>query len=363
MKSTVGEREIVLLQPHLKFGGAENQTVLIANDLVEKGHRCTVVLHSREGGLLPALDTRVRVIDLGFSSHLRIPLATLRARRVLRQLPPSLILVRLWSSIMLVGLIHRSLSKHRVVYFEDLDPRDHREFIKFGRLKQAIIGAIFRRHEDALVANTNHVARAMRSVYRLPAEPHIIECGVNPRRIEQLAKAGVKLPEARDDALRLITVGSLIDRKGIRELWSAVASLDRRVQWVVVGEGPLSEWLLSVSAPHVDVVLVGGTDNPYPYMASADVLIHGAKSESFGIVLLEALALGKGVVAHASEGPVEIASNLPDAPIQIVDVADHAAFASAVEIAATTPPLSSALGPYTIDNTVANWVAVASSPA
>ena len=49
----------VFVQPHLRFGGAERQTVSIANALARRGHRVTVVLHSGGGGLVPTLRPEV----------------------------------------------------------------------------------------------------------------------------------------------------------------------------------------------------------------------------------------------------------------------------------------------------------------
>ncbi|MBU3994830.1 MAG: hypothetical protein KKF42_03480, partial [Actinobacteria bacterium] len=71
-------RRFVFIQPHLKFGGAENQTLKILNALVARGHSCTLILHSETGGLLRRLDPRVRVIGLGFQSHKGIPLGATR---------------------------------------------------------------------------------------------------------------------------------------------------------------------------------------------------------------------------------------------------------------------------------------------
>lgn len=41
-------------------------------------------------------------------------------------------------------------------------------------------------------------------------------------------------------------------------------------------------------------------------MASADVLLHTAESEAFGVTLIEAMAVGLPVVAPAIQGPREI---------------------------------------------------------
>lgn len=359
VSATRRERPFVIVQPHLKFGGAENQTVLLANRLVRDGHPVTVILHSMTGGLLGLLDERVNVIGLGFSSHAAIVLGARRALKVLRQMPDSLIIVRLWSSIMLVGLIQSRLQRHRIVYFEDLDPRDHREFIAFGRAKQAIVRRIFRRSASNLVTNTHHVASAMRQIYGLPLSPKVIPCAVDPALLTQLAGRSADLPARRGEILRVVTVGSLIERKGVLELARALGSFDRPVQWLLVGDGPLADEILQTASafPNLDVVLIGSTSNPYPYMAASDLLVHSARSESFGIVIVEALALTLPVAAHSSNGPREIAESLGGAPIRLYDLDRpetlHEILRS-VRLEDSRSPVD--IGGYGLDHMTSSWL-------
>jgi glycosyltransferase involved in cell wall biosynthesis len=54
------------------------------------------------------------------------------------------------------------------------------------------------------------------------------------------------------------------------------------------------------------VTFTGQVEDAGPYMQLMDAVINTSVSESFGIVLVEAMALGKPVVAFASTGPLEI---------------------------------------------------------
>ena len=54
------------------------------------------------------------------------------------------------------------------------------------------------------------------------------------------------------------------------------------------------------------VHLAGAQENPYPYVAKSDVYICSSLKEGFNIAVLEAMSLGKPVIATASAGPIEI---------------------------------------------------------
>jgi glycosyltransferase involved in cell wall biosynthesis len=54
------------------------------------------------------------------------------------------------------------------------------------------------------------------------------------------------------------------------------------------------------------VVLAGPQSNVPAWMNAVDVVVHASRNEPFGIVLIEAMALGKPLVAGAEGGPAEV---------------------------------------------------------
>ncbi|WP_175415869.1 glycosyltransferase [Curtobacterium sp. SGAir0471] len=300
----------IFVQPHLRFGGAERQTVNVANRLAENGHRVTVILHSGGGGLVPLLRPNVAVLVLGVESHAATVDVARRLHAVLRALPRSLVIVKLWSSILACAMIDRSRSvaHHVFNYCEDLDPTDHAEYIRFGRLKQRLIGSVFRAR-PLLSANTHTVADAMTDVYGLDHRPAVIPSTVDPVAIRSAAAAS---PCERDDAFTVVSVGSLIRRKGLDVTLAALEGLGVPVHWRVVGAGPLSDELARYRDPRglLRVSVEGAHAEPYSFIAAADVLVHSARSEAWGIVLLEALAVGTPVLAASTIGPSEMQSLL-----------------------------------------------------
>jgi len=112
-------------------------------------------------------------------------------------------------------------------------------------------------------------------------------------------------------------VGRLQEWKGIHTLVRAMPQILQahpETQVVVVGgahdlEPAYPARLHSLIAEHgleEHVHLVGYHANVSTWMQAMDVFVHASDAEPFGIVIIEALALGKPVIAGATGGPREI---------------------------------------------------------
>lgn len=77
---------------------------------------------------------------------------------------------------------------------------------------------------------------------------------------------------------------------------------------VVVGDGPLLE-TYKLIYPEVEFVGIKHGVELAEYFASADVFVFPSKSDTFGVVMLEALASGIPVAAYPVTGPNEIVEN------------------------------------------------------
>jgi phosphatidylinositol alpha-mannosyltransferase len=118
----------------------------------------------------------------------------------------------------------------------------------------------------------------------------------------------------RDDNVNILFVGRLEKRKGLGDLLRGYQFMKARVprtRLIIVGDGPLRGQVESFIARHrlADVVMAGYVpDTVLPrYYCSADIFCAPATgSESFGIVLLEAMATGLPVVATEVPGYMSV---------------------------------------------------------
>lgn len=180
-----------------------------------------------------------------------------------------------------------------------------------------------------------------------PGDYDIIPNGIDAAHFSAPASP---IEKYKDGKVNILFVGRMEKRKGLRYLLSAYARLKwetPQVRLIVVGPGrldPESERLLG-ERPVADIEFVGGI--PYGelprYYQTADIFCAPATGmESFGIVLLEAMASGTAIVASNIPG---YASVLPEGSAgALVPPKDEAALAAALEMLVRDEDLRKAMG-------------------
>jgi len=135
-----------------------------------------------------------------------------------------------------------------------------------------------------------------------------------------ISKFNPKIPPAlsfKDKKVTILFVGRIEKRKGLLYLLKAFAILEKKypekIRLLIVGDGPEKEKCLSFVGKRKlkNVIFLGEKkENLASFYNSADVFCAPSTfGESFGIVLLEAMACQKPVVAFANEGYKEFLKN------------------------------------------------------
>ena len=142
----------------------------------------------------------------------------------------------------------------------------------------------------------------------IPGDYTIIPNGID---LEKFHPDVLPIPEFREKRYKILYLGRLDRRKGLIELLNALPLIKKEIKEVlliVVGKGPLEyECKKLVREMNLsDAVIFKGyakADEIPSYYASCDVYCSPALGgESFGIVLLEGMAIGKPVVASRIPG-------------------------------------------------------------
>ncbi len=146
-------------------------------------------------------------------------------------------------------------------------------------------------------------AAAADGVRQVIGDPGNLEVCYNPidyRRVESLAAEPLSLPKPIDGPL-WVAVGRIVQQKNFQTLARVAARLSRQYPFTlwIVGDGEERAAVEQIlHQENCDCVrILGMQDNPYPYMAAADLLVSTSLGESYGLVIQEALILGTPVLS------------------------------------------------------------------
>jgi glycosyltransferase involved in cell wall biosynthesis len=161
--------------------------------------------------------------------------------------------------------------------------------------------------------------------------------------------------------IRLVTVGRLVEEKGLDVLLDALLLLQsdgRRVVLDLVGDGPQAVQLATQAAPLGDDVTFHGArsrDEIARLLAVAHALVVPSRREGLGMVALEALAVGCPVIASATGGLIELVGEGDGA---LVPPGDPVALAAAIRRLPSGPPPAEAVARHRRDAVAADHLRV-----
>jgi phosphatidylinositol alpha-mannosyltransferase len=179
-----------------------------------------------------------------------------------------------------------------------------------------------------------------------PGEYEIIPNGVDI----ELYGSAAPLEQLRDGTLNILFIGRLEERKGLIHLLKAYHRLRKRrvdARLLVIGAGPkLREYRRFVGLRQIrDVEFLTRVSDARKarYLASADIFcVPSTGQESFGIVLLEAMAAGVPIVASDIHGYKNVLQR--DIQGLLVEPRNHRALAAALYALARDPELRHQMG-------------------
>lgn len=110
------------------------------------------------------------------------------------------------------------------------------------------------------------------------------------------------------DGQRILTVGRLTAQKSFEvsvEAMKLLKDAGENVRWYILGEGEKRgelEARIRELGLEQDFLLPGAVENPYPYMAQADLYVHATRFEGKSIAIQEAQTLGCAILVSDCSG-------------------------------------------------------------
>ena len=247
----------------------------------------------------------------------------------------------------------------------------YRRHFYLGRLQNRCASRLAARLSDRCVASCESTRRFFAEADRTPirdidiassgiAEPPALD----PREVASARQA----LDIADSAFVIAVVAKLSWRKGVDVLIRAIDRLhaqqpSRDIHLIVVGNGQAEAGLRRQAAGvRAPIHWLGSRDDVHRWMAASDVIVMPSRGECFGRVTLEAMSLGRPLVASRVGG-------LQDAVVDgetglLVPVGDAHALAEALASLARDPERLKRMGEaararfeshYTITHMATSW--------
>ncbi|HEX9283775.1 MAG TPA: glycosyltransferase [Gemmatimonadales bacterium] len=171
------------------------------------------------------------------------------------------------------------------------------------------------RGADAVIAISQAVRAALLAGGVPPARIVVIPSGIDPDEVRAAAatplaiRSRLGLPAGAPLAVNVAALEPPKDQRTLVRAAHAARELRPDLHWVIAGEGKLRRALQDESARlsvRDRVHLVGYIPEADGLIREADVLVMSSQEEGLGTVVLDALALGKPVVATRGGGLPEI---------------------------------------------------------
>ncbi len=302
--------------PSLAGGGAEKVMLNLASELARRGFQVSLLLVRAQGEYKNHIHADLRLIDFRAKRALTsIP----RLARYLKKKRPSILLSTL-DHTNLIAIWARLLVSSRTKIIIRIDNIMTPGRKRSGGLTRFIIGflaRLFYPFADAVIAVSHAVAADLVRFSFIPSKRiSIINNPISLSTILQSSKETVThLWYSLNSVPVVLGVGRLAKQKDFGTLIHAfrIVRDQMKAKLIILGEGlerPRLEELVRSYNLGADVDLPGFANNPYSFMSRSSVFVLSSRWEGFGIVLLEALALGIPAVAtNCPGGPSEILDN------------------------------------------------------
>lgn len=318
-----------------RYGGVTEHVHHTAVELRRRGHHVTIITSKFRKG---EMNHSAHVERIGY--NVLVPFnrgfvdftvgLTLRQelKRLMREYDFDIVHTHCPAAPSIPILAIQSATCPQVGTFHSTHPRGFLQDLFKSYLTDTVVSRL-----DARIAVSRTAEESAQLYY--PGHYHIIPNGVD---VERFHPGLEPFEQWRDPSrVNLLFVGRLDPRKGVQYLLAAMPEiLERtrgRARLLVVGDSYLRSRLEAmvpgVARPHVHFMGHVPSDDLPRWYATGDVFISPASShESFGIVLLEALATGRAVVASDIPGYRSVID--PDEHAVMVPPEDVKALAIAV---------------------------------
>lgn len=292
-------------------GGAERITILLANELIEKGYEVVFFVKFNNGELKDSLNKKIKVIELATKSDSKINVLLNLVKQFKKNSYEKIFGVSLGMSTF--AILAKVLSKS----IDNIIPVIHISYVNnisnSEKIKLKIMKLL-----DKYTYKTIVVSKEARNAY-------IKATGINDNKVitiynpvvnDEIKLKMLKKPEhpwlLNHNIPVIIAAGRLTEQKNYFLMLKVISNILKRkeIRLIVLGKGELHDRLLNYTKElgieeYVD--FYGFTNNPYSFFYNSDCYLMTSHYEGLPTVLIEAMACGCPIVCtDCPSGPREI---------------------------------------------------------
>lgn len=204
-------------------------------------------------------------------------------------------------------------------------------FYHHGAMRHVYHDKIAYKKCNKIIAVSAHQAEALRNFVPRYADKIVAAnnlADVNGIRV----KSQETIPEKFDKGyFNIVTCGRISKEKGMDLAVEAcnrlIANGYKKIRWWIIGGGPAySDVKKMVQKLKLEsyVYMPGMKENPYPYIANADLYVQPSRFEGYPMSILEAVILKKIVISTDNKGAEEMLKNLKCGILCKIDSTDLA---------------------------------------
>lgn len=303
------KKKVLIILPDLRIGGAEKNSVIIANELFKKNIEVIFVIKNDINAYSSFLNSKIKIYSLRVK---RLRNILLPLKNIINQEKPTFIIASMWplTSLTLISVL---LSKFKPkLYFVEHVP------LFISRKYETKSSKFFMKF---IINTTYFLANKIICVSKGVRDELIKETFINKKKFDVIYNPisqieNSKLKNENDwrfqNSKKLLSVGSLKYAKNHELLINSFSILNDRIncELIIIGQGPLYEDLKKlIKKLNLDskIQIINYRNDISYFYKTADLFVLTSRWEGFGNVIVESFTYGTPVVSVACPyGPSEI---------------------------------------------------------
>ncbi len=294
-------KKILFVIHQLNFGGAQRVLINIMNNIDRDKYKVELVVFQERDELANTINNDILIHKLNVSN---IRKGIFKLYKLINTINPNIVFSGIAHVNLMLAVMIPFLPKHiKYIARETSIPSQRLKNSQF-KFFTIMLYKYFYNNYDLIISQSNYMKTDL--IDNFDTDNNKIVVINNPVDIDKINKSSSTKEILFDkNKINIIVVGRLEEVKGYDLLIQAFAQLNNNFELYLIGDGSQKETLFKLTQS-LNIIqrihFLGFQDNPYKYMAQADLMVLSSRYEGFPNVVLEANACGLPVVAYECPG-------------------------------------------------------------